>query len=548
MRSSASRSSRRRRRRRGDRDPPGRQPGDELGPPRLRRRLRRRLPRSGSRRSSRPRTGRPSCDASRLRRPLRVRWLGRVPYREALAVQTALFDTAGAAPAAARASARVHPRARAPTCDEPAVRARCGRRRAWSPSSGAATSPTTARASSSGTRSSTSTTAGRRPRVRRRGLVIDALAELGLPNAGRLAGYAGVWLDAGRPTPARSRDRRPAEPGPDDARVRPQRDDRHGLHARAHRAVRDRRPAGHVARRGGHRRVDARGCRRRRPARRRAWADGAIERQDVAWSTPPTGATCRRSRAARARRTGRRSRRRGRSPARGGRVSPTGCRSRPASPTGCARRSARPRGAGAEEDDPLARPRHGVRGRRVPEPVRVLVRRHRHVHGARRALHAGVRFCLVDTRQPARAVADEPDRVAEAIDRMALDHAVLTMVARDDLADGGMAHVAACVEAIRAAPGDPGRDPDLRRQGSTTLARRAVRRAPDVLNHNVETVARLQRAVRPSAGYARIARRCWPGPRRRARRPRRASWSASARPTPRSSAASPTSPTSASTS
>ena len=47
------------------------------------------------------------------------------------------------------------------------------------------------------------------------------------------------------------------------------------------------------------------------------------------------------------------------------------------------------------------------------------------------------------------AGADEPDRVAEAIDRMALDHAVLTMVARDDLDDGGMAHVASCVDAIR---------------------------------------------------------------------------------------------------
>ena len=58
-------------------------------------------------------------------------------------------------------------------------------------------------------------------------------------------------------------------------------------------------------------------------------------------------------------------------------------------------------------------------------------------------------FCLVDTRKPLGPAADEPQRVAEAIDRMELDHAVLTMVARDDLADGGMAHVAACVEAIR---------------------------------------------------------------------------------------------------
>ena len=58
-------------------------------------------------------------------------------------------------------------------------------------------------------------------------------------------------------------------------------------------------------------------------------------------------------------------------------------------------------------------------------------------------------FCLVDTRKPEAPADDEPERVAEAIERMDLDHAVLTMVARDDLADGGMAHVAACVRAIR---------------------------------------------------------------------------------------------------
>jgi len=87
---------------------------------------------------------------------------------------------------------------------------------------------------------------------------------------------------------------------------------------------------------------------------------------------------------------------------------------------------------------------------------------------------------------------------------MALDHAVLTMVARDDLADGGMAHVTACVAAIRA------RRPATRVETLISAAKGddasldllfAVR--PDVLNHNVETVARLQRAVRPSAGYAR---------------------------------------------
>ncbi len=113
-------------------------------------------------------------------------------------------------------------------------------------------------------------------------------------------------------------------------------------------------------------------------------------------------------------------------------------------------------------------------------------------------------FCLVDTRKPGKPAADEPQRVAEAADRMGLDHVVLTMVARDDLADGGMAHVAACVEAIRL------RRPNARVETLISDAKGspasldvlfAVR--PDVLNHNMETVARLQRAVRPSAGYVR---------------------------------------------
>jgi lipoic acid synthetase len=58
-------------------------------------------------------------------------------------------------------------------------------------------------------------------------------------------------------------------------------------------------------------------------------------------------------------------------------------------------------------------------------------------------------FCLVDTQKPLQPADDEPRRVADAIAAMGLAHAVLTMVARDDLPDGGMAHVARCVLAIR---------------------------------------------------------------------------------------------------
>ena len=113
-------------------------------------------------------------------------------------------------------------------------------------------------------------------------------------------------------------------------------------------------------------------------------------------------------------------------------------------------------------------------------------------------------FCLVDTSKPEAPAADEPERVAEAVDRMGLEHAVLTMVARDDLPDGGMGHVAACVEAIRRrCPGTRVETLVSDGRGSETAFERLFAVRPDVFNHNVETVARLQRAVRPSAGYAR---------------------------------------------
>ena len=113
-------------------------------------------------------------------------------------------------------------------------------------------------------------------------------------------------------------------------------------------------------------------------------------------------------------------------------------------------------------------------------------------------------FCQVDTRKPLAPADDEPSRVAAAVATMGLAHAVLTMVARDDLPDGGMAHVALCVEAIRErCPGTRVETliSDAKGDADSLSVLFGVR--PDVLNHNIETVARLQRAVRPSAGYAR---------------------------------------------
>lgn len=113
-------------------------------------------------------------------------------------------------------------------------------------------------------------------------------------------------------------------------------------------------------------------------------------------------------------------------------------------------------------------------------------------------------FCLVDTRKPLAPAEDEPARVAEAVASMGLAHAVLTMVARDDLSDGGMAHVARCVLAIRErCPGTRVETLISDAKGDDRSLALLFDVRPDVLNHNIETVARLQRAVRPSAGYAR---------------------------------------------
>jgi lipoic acid synthetase len=113
-------------------------------------------------------------------------------------------------------------------------------------------------------------------------------------------------------------------------------------------------------------------------------------------------------------------------------------------------------------------------------------------------------FCLVDTRHPQPLDPDEPSRVADAVERMDLQFAVLTAVARDDLDDGGAAAFASTVAAIRTRRPDTQVEllvPDCRGDADALATIFAAR--PDVLNHNVETVPRLQRAVRPSASYAR---------------------------------------------
>ncbi len=113
-------------------------------------------------------------------------------------------------------------------------------------------------------------------------------------------------------------------------------------------------------------------------------------------------------------------------------------------------------------------------------------------------------FCLIDTRKPEPPDPDEPDRVADAVARLGLEYVVVTMVARDDLDDGGALQVARTVEAIRAATAGTSVEvliSDLR--GDPDALETVFASLPTVLNHNIETVPRLQRAVRPSASYAR---------------------------------------------
>ena len=113
-------------------------------------------------------------------------------------------------------------------------------------------------------------------------------------------------------------------------------------------------------------------------------------------------------------------------------------------------------------------------------------------------------FCLVDTRKPNPLDLDEPGRVAAAVSEMGLKHAVITAVARDDIKDGGAEHFAKTIDLIRRTNPDTKIEvliPDCK--GDPESLETIFEMKPDVLNHNIETVPRLQRKVRPSASYAR---------------------------------------------
>lgn len=117
----------------------------------------------------------------------------------------------------------------------------------------------------------------------------------------------------------------------------------------------------------------------------------------------------------------------------------------------------------------------------------------------------GCRFCNVVSAKPlAPPDPDEPRRIAEAAARMGLRFVVVTAVARDDVPDGGAAHFAATIRALRERVEDVRIEvliPDLR--GDWDALDTILEARPDVLNHNTETVPRLYRRVRPGARYER---------------------------------------------
>ena len=116
-------------------------------------------------------------------------------------------------------------------------------------------------------------------------------------------------------------------------------------------------------------------------------------------------------------------------------------------------------------------------------------------------------FCAIEAGRPGEAEREEPERVAEAAKALGLRYVVVTSVARDDLEDEGAGHFYRTVRALQ--ENVPGVEievltPDF--HAREELIEKVCEAGPTVFNHNLETVARLQRRVRPQAGYDRSLR------------------------------------------
>jgi lipoic acid synthetase len=113
-------------------------------------------------------------------------------------------------------------------------------------------------------------------------------------------------------------------------------------------------------------------------------------------------------------------------------------------------------------------------------------------------------FCAIKTGRPLPLDRDEPERVAEAVQALGLRHAVITSVNRDELPDGGAEMFAATIRAIRSHCPVTSIEvliPDF--EGNWAALAQVMEAGPDILNHNLESIARLYRIVRPQAKYPR---------------------------------------------
>lgn len=111
-------------------------------------------------------------------------------------------------------------------------------------------------------------------------------------------------------------------------------------------------------------------------------------------------------------------------------------------------------------------------------------------------------FCNVETGRPDPVDSEEPENLARAIAELGLQHVVITSVDRDDLADGGAGQFAKSIEAIRRERPETTIEvltPDFRRKPDALA--RVIEAAPDVYNHNLESVPRLYKRIRPGADY-----------------------------------------------
>jgi len=111
-------------------------------------------------------------------------------------------------------------------------------------------------------------------------------------------------------------------------------------------------------------------------------------------------------------------------------------------------------------------------------------------------------FCNIDTGKPDHVDPSEPEHLAAAVGELGLEHVVITSVDRDDLADGGASQFASSIAAIRQRSPETTIEiltPDFRRKDGALA--QVVAAAPDVFNHNLETVPRLYKRVRPGADY-----------------------------------------------